>query len=145
MSGVGQRDLSRVEIECVAVRAIHIYEQSVREADGSFPEYIESGGDGHMWLLHETRGAAAAYFAGEYGCDFTQVRVTREYMRINRDAIRDEAAALAVEWEECDSLPIAYTWQGEGWLYATCKRGDPGSLAFWRCEEKSTPKGQDHD
>lgn len=120
----------------VARRAILIYEESLKEAEDSWPEHLESGDD-HMWLRHSTRGAAAAFFASEYGCAFTQVRVTREYMRISRDAIRDSAADTAAEgWEDGDPIPIAYTWPDEGWLFETCGPKDPGSLAFWRCEEK---------
>jgi hypothetical protein len=120
----------------IARRAILIYEQSVEEAKDCIPDYIEDGCD-VMWLLAETRGTAIAHYAGEMGCRFTNVRCTRDYMRISLQAIRDEAGDLAVDDSfDDDEIPIAYTWEDEGWTWEGCDRKDPRGVAFWRCEPR---------
>jgi hypothetical protein len=150
----GARTLSHeslVAAEQIAVHATRIYEESIKEADGCDPDQIEDGDGETWWLTIGNRARAIAYYAREMGIGFTDVRCTRAYMRINRQAIREAAAALAAEdWEsgeitERGYIPAAETWEGEGWLYEGCEKADPGAIAMWRCEAKrpTSEKGSD--
>ncbi len=130
---MGERSSSPYE---VATRAIKIYEQSIAEAAGAMPEYIEHG-DGSLSLAVGTRGEAAAEYAREMGIAFTDVRVTRHYGRVDLAAIVGEAVDVALELEPGDDLRIAYTWEGEGWLYEECSQLASRSIAFWRCERRT--------
>ncbi len=113
-----------------------IYERSKDEALASgFSDLIEDG-DGTMWLPG-TRGSARAFYAGEQDVPFTKVRVRREYMRINLQAIWDAAYDLASDAERgytVDPDEIAYTYDGEGWMWEECAKDDPRALGLWRCE-----------
>lgn len=138
---VEQKKLTRFEAERIAGRAALIYRESVKEAESCDPEYIMDGSEEVWSLTLENRAKAISYFASEMGIGFTEVRCTRTYMRINRDAILENAAALAFEdWESgfaaAAYVPTAYTWQGEGWSYEACGKKDPGAIALWRCEAK---------
>lgn len=119
----------------IAFRAIQIAERSIAEALAftGAPDWL-SDEDAVMWLPHEKRGNAAAYYATEYDVPFTKVQVRREYMRIDLDAIRDLAADMACDdgYEDDDS-PVAHTWE-DGFRWQVCKRGDERAVAFWRCE-----------
>ncbi len=112
-----------------------IYKRSVAEADNSgLPDWLEDH-DGGMWLPADTRGQAIAYYAAEYGHAFTEVRAQRQYMRIDHDAIRDLAEDMARDdGYESDDEPVAYTWEGEGWLWERCGKGDERGVALWYCE-----------
>lgn len=142
-------ELTRLAAEQIAGRAALIYVESIKEADACDPEYIVDDGEEVWSLTLENRAKAISYYASEMGLRFQDVRCTRSYMRINRDAIRENAAALAFEyWEngEIDepTIPIANTWEGEGWLYERCGKKAPGAIALWRCEAKP-PTQQDKE
>jgi len=123
--------------EQIAERQKDIYERSVSEADNSgLPDWLDDG-DGGMWLPTQTRGAAIAFFASEMGHAFTEVRARKQYMRINHDAIFDLADDMARDdGYEHDDHPVAYTWEGEGWLWEHCEKHDERAVALWYCELK---------
>lgn len=120
--------------EEVAARESEILKISMEAADqADIDTYIEDG-DGTMWFVDGlSRGEARAYYAAEMGFDFTKVAVHREYMKVNRQAIREVAYDLARD-AEYESPTIAYSWEGEGWLWSICKKGDADAVALWRCE-----------
>ena len=119
----------------IAAREQDIYERSIAEAlPQGVSDWLDDG-DGGMWLPCETRGQAIAYYASELGHAFTEVRARREYMRISLDAIRDRAHDIASDdGYEDDDHPIAYTWEGEGWVWERCKRDDDRAMALWYCD-----------
>lgn len=118
--------------EQIAERERRFYERSKAEALASgFSDWIEDG-DGTMWLPG-SRGSARAFYAGECGFPFTKVRAKREYMRISLQAIRDLAADMAPD-ENYEDDDVAYTWEGEGWLWELCDKDAKGALGLWRCE-----------
>lgn len=115
-----------------------IYERSIALADSEgVPDWIEDGGDG-WWLPIPNRASAIDFYAREHGLGFTEVRCIREYMRIDRDAIADAAADIAEgDPDDYGDEPIAYTWEGEGWLWQRCEKGASGAVALWRCEKRA--------
>lgn len=101
------------------------------------PDCIEDH-DGGMWLPTATRNQARMFYASEIGTEYVRVRARREYMRVNLDAIEDQARDDVESGEyEAEDLAghIAYTWEGEGFMWSRCKKGDEGAVAFWYCEE----------
>lgn len=118
------------------MRAEEIYERSVKLALADWPESLDNDGDGVMWLTSGSRGLARAWYANEFGVPFTRVRATREWLAPNLDYIHDMAYDLAAE--DPDNLPeepVAYTWDGEAFLWSHAPKDAPGAKAFWRCEE----------
>lgn len=121
-----------------------IYARSVAEADGQgIPDWIEDG-DGGMWLPGN-RGQAIAFYAGEHGVGFTQVRARRQYMRIDYDAIRDLATDYAQDLADGHYAPedmpeIAYTYEDEGWRWEACGKDDERAIGLWYCEIPPTTR-----
>jgi hypothetical protein len=132
-------ELSRQSYPHLSDAAWAIFERSAEEALGSgLPECLDNE-DGTIYLLG-SRSQAMAFFAGELGCRFIDVRATRAWMTIDLDAIADRAHDLANDIEQgydVEEDTIAYTWEGEGWMWRHAKRGEPGAVGFWLCEERA--------
>lgn len=126
------------EVEDAAWRAVQIYVRSIAEAETSLPEYIESGGMDRSFLGgRDNRAQIIANFAADWGVDFSQVRCTRRWMRVDVSLIAERAAEFAARPEDYGEEPVAYTWEDEGWAWEDCEQGDPRAVGFYHCEEKS--------
>ncbi len=122
--------LSEEEIER---RKQAIYQRSHDEAvNATVDDYIEDEA-GTMWIAGGSRGQAKQYYAAEEGCDFTEVRCRRVWMAVDLFAIADAADWMARDPEVDADTALAYTWDGQGWLWQACDRDHRNAIELWEC------------
>ena len=122
------------EVDAAAQRAVQIYIASTAEASGSEPEQLDSDDD--IWMLADgNRASTIAFYAGEFGINFADVRCVRRWMRVDFDAIAEVAADLATNPADYGEAPIAYTWPDDGCSWEYCDPKAPVDVAFLQCEQ----------
>jgi hypothetical protein len=89
-------------------------------------ELYDLDGSGIMALRidgpQDTRGKARAFFASEWGLDFTEVKVRRTAYRPDSDHAEEAKA---------DGIPEPY----DGWPLVECGDDAPGAAPYWTLDE----------
>jgi len=117
----------------IAQREKAIYERSRDLAlRAGIDDYITDEA-GTMWIPGGTSGQAKAYYAGEEGVDFTEVRCRKVSLTPDLQAVRDCAAWMAKDPFVDAETAVAYTWDRYGWLWTVCEPGHPGAWLAWEC------------
>lgn len=117
----------------VAHREQQIYQRSFALASNATVDDFITDDMGTMWIPSGSRGQARAFYAGEMGVGFTEVRCQRVWMCIAFDAIRDLAHDLAADLRVDADVVVAYTWDHEGWAWGRCNRDHPNAMELWEC------------